>query len=454
MTEYLLTQQDYFEKGLTRNLDTRKATLATLKKVLQDNERLLYDAIYADFQKSEYETYISELAIVYNNIDDALNNMKKWASSTRVSTNLLNMPGSSTIYPEPLGCTLVIGAWNYPYQLSLAPAIAALAAGCTVILKPSELPSRTSAAMAQIINTTFDKGLFQVVEGGISETTSLLELSWDKIFFTGSIPVGKIVYQAAAKNLVPVTLELGGKSPAIITPNCKLSVSVKRLVWAKFLNAGQTCVAPDYVLVHTDIVDEFIKETKEQILQSEYAPENHNYVQIINEKNLKRVASLIDTDKVVYGGDVNTTKRTISPTLLYPASPEDACMQEEIFGPILPIIPYTNLEDALAVIRKMSKPLSAYIFTEDSNEKETFLSKISFGGGAINDALMHLANLNLPFGGVGQSGMGSYHGKAGFRTFSHYKSILDKSTLIEPNLKHSPMTQTKFNWIKRIFRLG
>lgn len=447
-------QEAYFATGKTKSITHRKEALRKIKDLLQQNEQKLYDAIYIDFKKSEFETYTSELALVYHDIDEALKNIKKWSKPKCTATNWLNMPGSSKIYPEPLGCTLVIGAWNYPYLLSLAPTVAAIAAGCTVVLKPSELPIHTSNVMAHLINSSFDAGLLHVVEGGIPETTSLLELSWDKIFFTGSIPVGKIVYQAAAKNLVPVTLELGGKSPAIITPNCKLSVSVKRLVWAKFLNAGQTCVAPDYVLVHTDIVDEFIKETKEQILQSEYAPENHNYVQIINEKNLKRVASLIDTDKVVYGGDVNTTKRTISPTLLYPASPEDACMQEEIFGPILPIIPYTNLEDALAVIRKMSKPLSAYIFTEDSNEKETFLSKISFGGGAINDALMHLANSNLPFGGVGQSGMGSYHGKAGFRTFSHYKSILDKSTLIEPNLKHSPMTQTKFNWIKRIFRLG
>lgn len=447
-------QEAYFATGKTKSITHRKEALRKIKGLLQKNEQKLYDAIYTDFKKSEFETYTSELALVYHDIDEALKNIKKWSKPKCTATNWLNMPGSSKIYPEPLGCTLVIGAWNYPYLLSLAPTVTAIAAGCTVVLKPSELPIHTSNVMAHLINSSFDAGLLHVVEGGIPETTLLLEQKWDKIFFTGSVPVGKIAYQAAAKNLTPVTLELGGKSPAIVSQNCKLDISVKRLTWAKFLNAGQTCIAPDYVLVHLSIVEKFIAALKNEIEKASYATENNNYVQIINDKNLDRLSTLIDPKKVIHGGVVNKAKRLISPTILYPASLEDKSMQDEIFGPILPILTYSKLEDAIAIIKKLPRPLSAYLFSENNQERDTFLTETSFGGGAVNDAVMHIVNSNLPFGGVGPSGIGSYHGESGFKAFSHYKSILSKSTLFEPNLKYAPLSPLKLKWIKRLFKLG
>src|SRR5690606_36011845 len=375
---------------------------------------------------------------------------RKWSSKKRVATNLANLPAKSYIIPEPLGTSLIIGAWNYPYQLSLAPAIAAIAAGNTVILKPSELPINTSNAMAKLINENFDPGFFRVVEGGVAETTALLDQRFDKIFFTGSIAVGKIVYQAAAKNLVPVTLELGGKSPAIITENCDLKMTVKRLIWGKFLNAGQTCIAPDYVMVHTAIKDRFLEMAKNEIEATRFEVEEDNYVQIINEAHVHRLIDLIDVHKVFVGGKYNLEARIIEPTILKDVSFDDKIMKDEIFGPILPVINYGNLDTAIAQIKSMPKPLACYVFTKDKEVKQKILSEIPFGGGAINDTIMHIANSNLGFGGVGDSGIGSYHGEHGFRTFSHYKGILEKATWTEPDLEYYPHTKTEVKWIKRL----
>lgn len=454
MQQVLDTQRDFFCSGRTKDLDSRKKVLIKLKNILKLNEQALYEAIYQDFKKSEFDTYSSELALIYHDIEDAISNLKRWAKPQKIKTNWANMPAKSRIYKDPLGCSLIIGAWNYPYQLSLCPAIAAIAAGCTVVIKPSELPKNTSAFMAKLINNNFDPGFLYVAEGGIPETTELLNLKWDKIFFTGSVPVGKIVYAAAAKNLTPVTLELGGKSPAIISQHCKLDITAKRLSWAKFLNAGQTCIAPDYVIVHSSIADKLVAAIQSEIEKSSYHTDNQNYVQIIDQKNFDRVSRLIDNNKLALGGICDVQNRTISPTLLYPASWEDKSMQDEIFGPILPILVYDKLDDALKRIKTLTHPLSAYIFTEKSSEKRSFLKQLSFGGGSINDAVMHIANSNLPFGGVGNSGIGSYHGKAGFDAFSHSKSILHKGTLFEPNLKYSPISNTKLIWIKRLLKLG
>ncbi|MHB1196853.1 MAG: aldehyde dehydrogenase [Lutibacter sp.] len=452
MEDIVKKQREFFNSNQTKDIDFRIQQLKKFRNILKDNESLLNDAIYADFKKSTFDTFTNELALLYNDIDEIIRNVKKWSKRKSVKTNLVNLPSKSYIIPEPLGVSLVIGAWNYPYQLSLAPAIASIGAGNTIILKPSELPNETSKLMAKLINENFDPAYFIVIEGGISETTELLKQRFDKIFFTGSVPVGKIVYQAAAKYLTPVTLELGGKSPAIITDDRHLEVTVKRLVWAKFLNAGQTCIAPDYVLVPQALEQRFLELVKKEIEKENFSVQNGNYIQIINTKNMSRLANLLDTEKVYYGGNYDEQSRIFEPTIMHQVNFNDKVMQEEIFGPILPVITYQTLDAAIAKIKEGEKPLSCYIFTSNNKLKNKLLNELSFGGGAINDAVMHITNSNLPFGGVGESGIGSYHGEYGFKTFSHYKGILEKLTWIEPNLKYFPHSKLKLWWIKLLLR--
>ncbi len=379
-------QKKFFADGKTLALAVRKTQLKKLKEILQANEERLYEAIYADFCKSTFDTYTTEIAILYQEIDEAISNLTKWAKTKKVTTNWVNFPAKSFVMKEPLGVTLIIGAWNYPYQLLLAPAVAAIAAGCSAVLKPSELSSATSALMSELINQHFDPGLLRVIEGGVTETTELLTLSWNKIFFTGSVRVGRIVYAAAAKNLVPVTLELGGKSPAVITEDCNLNMTVKRLVWAKYLNAGQTCIAPDYVMVHKNIAEAFIGAMRSEISKECFSIENGNYVQIINNHNLSRLSALIEPEQVAIGGRVDEKDRVIEPTVLYPSSFQSKAMQEEIFGPILPVIVYNQLETVVDQINEAPKPLAAYIFTSNATTRDYFLTKVPFGGGAVNDA--------------------------------------------------------------------
>ena len=452
MEKIVNQQRQYFNTHETKNLKFRLTQLNKLENILKSNEKLLFEAIYKDFKKSEFDTYVSELALLYQDIKDAKKNLRKWSKTKRVGTNMLNFPAKSYIIPEPLGVCLVIGAWNYPYQLTFAPVIAAMAAGNTVLIKPSELSSNTSTVMAKLINENFNPNYLKVVEGGIPETTDLLNQKFDKIFFTGSPQVGKIVYQAAAKHLTPVTLELGGKSPAFVTEDCNLKMTVKRLVWAKFLNAGQTCIAPDYVLVHKSIEDKFLKALKVEIEKEQFSTENGNYTQIINDRNLNRLSEIINADKVFLGGDIKTLDRVLQPTVLQDITFDDEVMKEEIFGPVLPVISYDNLEDTIRQVNEHPKPLACYIFTNNKIQKKKILKEISFGGGAINDGVMHIANSKLPFGGVGNSGMGSYHGEAGFRAFTHYKSILEKSNLMELSLKYYPHTKGKLTWIKRFMK--
>lgn len=445
-------QRAFFNSNATKPVAFRVQQLRKLKVTLQANEQALMEAIDSDFKKSEFDTYTNELMLVYSDINEAIRNVKKWTRKKRTRTNLINFPAKSYVIPEPLGVSLIIGAWNYPYQLSFAPMVAAIAAGCTVILKPSELPAATSKIMAKIMSETFPQEYIAVVEGSVAETTALLEQKFDTIFFTGSVPVGRIVYQAAAKQLTPVTLELGGKSPAFVTENCNLNMSVKRLVWAKFLNAGQTCIAPDYVLVHQSVKHAFLDALTEEIRQSDFKIENGNYVQIINERNGERLAALLGQNTIHFGGTYNRETRYFEPTVLADSSFDDSIMQEEIFGPILPVIAYNDLSEAIRNVKERPKPLSCYIFTSDSQIKQRILSEVSFGGGAVNDAIMHVSNSHLPFGGVGESGIGSYHGIAGFNAFSHYKSILDKPTWFELNLKYSPHSLKKLNFIKKVLR--
>ena len=446
----LSDQRNLFNSQKTKNLKFRKMYLEKLKEVLLKNEELLYDSIYKDFGKSKFDTFTTEISFVLKDIDYFLKNLNSLAKPKKVRTNLANQLGSSKIYPEPLGCTLVIGAWNYPYQLSLSPVVAALAAGNTCILKPSEIAENTMKAMAKIINENFPKDYFYVAEGGIEETTEILKLKFDKIFFTGSPKVGQIIYQAAAKHLTPVTLELGGKSPAIVTSSANFEVAAKRIVWGKFLNAGQTCVAPDYILVDEKVKDSFLDSLQSYIQKFNYHSESENYTQIINQRNFDRLVNLIDQEKVYFGGKTDAAKRYIEPTIMHDVTWNDKVMQEEIFGPILPVLTFKNFNEALLQIAAYEKPLSAYLFSDNSEEKEEFTTKISFGGGCINDVVMHLSNDYLPFGGVGNSGIGNYHGKYGFDAFSHQKAVLDRATWGEPDLKYPPYNDKKLNWIKKL----
>ncbi|RLA08957.1 MAG: aldehyde dehydrogenase [Gammaproteobacteria bacterium] len=453
ITKIIQQQQDVFNTGQTSDISFRAEQLKKLKQLLQKNEKDLYAAIYEDFAKSEFETYMAELSQIYHEINLSIKNLSKWSKVKKVPTNLANYPGKSYIIPEPLGCVLVIGAWNYPYALSLIPLVSAMAAGNTVILKPSELPNRTSKIMAQIINQNFASGFLAVIEGGIDETTEILKHRFDKIFFTGSTAVGKIIYQAAAKNLSPITLELGGKSPTFVLKDCDLKISVKRIIWAKFLNAGQTCVAPDYILVDKSIEKDFLNELKQQFEKNNEFYNQDSFVKIINNNNFQRLQKLIDESKIYYGGECNKNHRYISPTILENITFDDKIMQDEVFGPILPVITFENLDDVISKIKEREKPLSCYIYGNNKKQIDKILQQISFGGGAINDSVMHLSNSNLPFGGVGNSGFGSYHGKAGFECFSHHKSILHRSNWFETSLKYPPYKKYKQNLLQLIMRI-
>jgi len=447
--EVVSKQKAFFKTQQTKNIRFRKMYLEKLRDVILQNENLLYEAIYKDFGKSKFDTFTTEISFILNDIKYYLKNLKSLSKPKKVRTNLVNQIGKSRIHSEPLGNILVIGAWNYPYQLSLSPIVAALAAGNCCILKPSEIAEHTMKAMVKIINENFPSEYLFAYEGGIDETTELLKLKFDKIFFTGSTKVGNIVYKAAAENLTPVVLELGGKSPAIITKDANLEVAAKRIVWGKFLNAGQTCVAPDYLLVEESVQEQFLEMLRKNIQQFKYEPESEHYTKIINKKNFERLIKLVNYEKIYFGGEYDEKKLYIAPTILTNINWKDDVMEEEIFGPILPVISFTNFNLILNEISELEKPLAAYLFTNNAEEKESFTNKLSFGGGCINDVMMHLGNENLPFGGVGNSGIGNYHGKFGFETFSHQKAVLQRATWGEPDIKYPPYSEKKLGWIKR-----
>lgn len=443
-------QRAFFRTRATLPVDFRLAQLEKLHAVLRKNEQKLYDAIFNDFGKSKHHTQLTEIFPLYEEIELAIKNLAKWAKPRKVATNLLNQPAKSYIVPEPLGNTLVIGAWNFPYNLSLIPVVGSMMAGNTTVLKPSELPAETSRVMAKIINENFDPAYLHVVEGAIPETTALLAQRWDKIFFTGSPQVGRIVNEAAAPHLTNVTLELGGKNPAIFAEDAPVNVGVKRLVWAKFINSGQLCLAPDYVLVHKSIKDRVLERMVDEIEKHDYSVERGNFVQIINERNFDRVAGLIDTDKVYYGGETDRQRRIIYPTIMHNVSIDDPIMQDEIFGPIIAVLEYENLDEAFDIVRQLEKPLAGYLFSKDRATKQRFLAEIPFGSGAINDAVMQNTNLNLPFGGVGNSGMGRYHGEFSFECFSNFKPVLEKYHGIELDLKYYGHSDRQMRLIQKL----
>ena len=425
-TNLYQAQDEFFRSGETRSIDFRIASLKKLKEVISAHEKEILDAIYADLHKEATDAYATEISGVYTEIKVAISNVRDWAAREKVAMPLFMMPSKSYIYKEPYGVTLIIAPWNYPVQLLLMPLIGAIAAGNTAILKPSEVSSHTAAVMEKIINAAFPRQYIAVVQGAAPETQALLELPVNYIFFTGSVPVGKVVMAAAAKNLTPLTLELGGKSPAIVHESANLPTAARRISWGKLINAGQTCIAPDYVLVHESIKNAFIDELIKEITKfyGEDASTHPRYCRIINDRHFLRLAALIDKDKIVYGGKTNAADRYIQPTLLYPMDWNDPVMQDEIFGPILPIIPYSDLDEIICRINDRPKPLSLYMFVNDKAIRRKIIREISFGGGAVNNTIMHIVSHYLPFGGVGPSGMGSYHGKYSFDTFSHTKSIL------------------------------
>lgn len=424
-----------------------------LKDLLTRYEAELNEAIYQDLHKSTYETFLTELMHIHVEIKTQLKNIKRWSRRKRVRGSLFNLPGKSYIQPTPYGVCLILSPWNYPYQLSLVPAVDALSAGNTVILKPSELAPHTSSAIARLINDHFPPEVFHVIEGDGQVATQLLEYQWDKIFFTGSPRIGRKVMESAARHLTPVTLELGGKSPALISESTDPELAARRLVWGKFINAGQTCIAPDYVLVHESIeqalLDNLTDQIKKQFTRDRM--ESH-YVRIINEPHYDRLIAYLSQGKIVTGGYSDPESRLIHPTVLTEVKHTDPVLEEEIFGPILPVIPVPDWETAIDWVRSRPHPLALYVFSNRKEEIDRARDHLQFGGMTINDTLHHISNTHLPFGGVGTSGMGHYHGKWGFDTFSHQKAIQTKARWIEPPFKYPPYTDQQESLLKKWFK--
>ena len=450
ISEIIASQKDFFHKNRTKSISFRKEMLVRLRETLKSNEKELNEAIYKDLRKSEFETYATELGIVYGEINIALKKLVKWSRPGRKRTNLANFPGKSYLIPEPYGCCLIIGTWNYPYQMTLAPLVPCIATGNTAIIKPSETGQNTSALLARIINNAFPPEYIHVYEGGVEETTRLLEEKFDKFFFTGGAKVGKIVMAAAARHLTPFTLELGGKSPCFVFADANLEMSARRIAWGKFLNAGQTCVAPDYLLVESSVTEKFLPLLTREIekIQGDDPSTSEAYLNIASAVHFDRLEKLIDREKLYYGGVTDRSKLYISPTILKNADFSDPVMQDEIFGPVLPVIEFDDIDMIINKVKSFSKPLSLYIFTRDKAREKKLLHEISFGGGCVNDTVMHFTNPHLPFGGVGFSGMGAYHGVYGFREFSHYKSILKKPYWFEPFMKYPPYNGFKKKLLK------
>ncbi|AAO05202.1 aldehyde dehydrogenase [Staphylococcus epidermidis] len=445
----------FFNTHKTKNLKFRKQQLKLLSKNIKNHENELLDALYKDLGKSKVEAYATEIGMLLKSIKLMRKELKNWSKTKQTDTPLYLFPTKSYIKKEPYGTVLIIGPFNYPVQLVFEPLIGAIAAGNTAIVKPSELTPHVAIVIKDIIEDTFDEAYVSVVEGGIEETQTLLSLPFDYMFFTGSEKVGKIVYEAAARKLIPVTLELGGKSPVIVDDTANIKVASERISFGKFTNAGQTCVAPDYILVQRKVKNDLIKALKKTITEfyGENIEKSPDFGRIVNQKHFNRLNDLIQIhkDNVVFGGNSSKEDLYIEPTLLDNITNDNKIMKEEIFGPILPIITYDNFDEVLEIIQSKSKPLSLYLFSEDENMAHRVVEELSFGGGAINDTLMHLANPNLPFGGVGSSGIGQYHGKYSFDTFSHMKSYTFKSTRLESSLFFPPY-KGKFKYIKTFFK--
>lgn len=453
MMEIVQMQKDFFNSGKTRDYSVRIKRLQQLREAIQRYEPDILTALRKDLNKSEKEAYITEIGFLLEEIKHTMKNLKKWMAPQKTKTPLTLVGSKSYIYAEPYGVSLIISPWNYPFQLAMAPLVGTIAAGNCAVIKPSEYTPNTSKMMIQMLEGIFEKEFVAMVEGGVEVSTALLQEPFDYIFFTGSVSVGKIVMETAAKTLTPVTLELGGKSPAIVAEDANLDLAAKRLVWGKFVNAGQSCVAPDYLYVHKDVKEELLVKIKQAITSfyGEKPLENPDYVRIISEKHFQRLEQFIQDGEILVGGETDAARCVIAPTLLENVSWDSPMMQDEIFGPILPIYTFTQLEDVIQLVRKQPKPLALYFFSENKDLQEKVIQSLSFGGGCINDTLVHLASPYLPFGGVGTSGLGNYHGKFSFDTFSHYKGIVKQTTSFDMSLRY-PSSKAGLNAIKKLMK--
>ena len=429
----------------------RKQILTRLLNTIIVHENEIVSALKADFNKPEFETVVTETSYVISDLKYTIKNISNWAKPESVFPFVLNIPSSDTIYKEPYGKVLIIAPWNYPFQLALCPVIAAVAAGNQVVLKPSELTPNTAAIIHKIINDVFPEDHVSVIQGNAEVATQLLEQRWDYIFFTGSVAVGKIVAQAAAKNLTPVTLELGGKNPCIVDETANLQLAAKRIVWGKFINAGQTCIAPDYIKKKKKSKAQFIDYLKAEITNAygENPEISPDFARIINGRNWSRLIEMIEPDKVIFGGQYNNETNYLAPTLIEENNLDSLIMQDEIFGPILPIVTYTEESEIDSIIARYEKPLGFYIFSERKKFCDAIIAKYSFGGGCVNDTMVHFSNKKLPFGGVGHSGIGAYHGKLSFDIFSHHKGVVKKATWIDLPLRYAPY-KGKLATVKKI----
>jgi aldehyde dehydrogenase (NAD+) len=441
-----------YESGITRSVDWREGQLRQLLRLIDENGDAIEEALREDLGKCRFESFVGETGFVKAELKYALKHLRRWVKPEKAKTPLPVQPGKARIHSEPLGVILIIAPWNYPFHLALGPLVPAIAAGNAAIVKPSEVAPATSALIARLLPKYLDRDVVAVVEGGVSETTTLLAQKFDHIFYTGNGAVARIVMRAAAEHLTPVTLELGGKSPCIVDENVDLDVAARRIVWGKFFNAGQTCVAPDYVLVHERMEQRLLDKLRDTIhdFYGDDPRQSRDYARIVNERHHARLSKLMSSGKLVAGGEADAAERYIAPTVLSDVSPDAPVMQEEIFGPILPVLRVASLEAAIDFVKRREKPLALYVFTSDKKQAERVLEQTSSGGACINDCISQLAPPELPFGGVGASGIGAYHGKAGFDTLSHKKSVLERATQIDPTLRYPPYVAQKLKWAKRL----
>ena len=445
-------QKEFFESGKTINVDYRIKNLKKLNDIIKKNEDKILNELKKDLGKSNFEGYVTEVGILY---DDINFHVKKWSSEEKRKSPIVYYPSKSYIYKEPYGVTLIIGPFNYPFQLVIAPLIGAISAGNTAIIKPSENSRNIALLLEKLINENFPEGYLRVVNplGGKETVSLLLDKPFDYIFFTGSVRVGKLVMQKAAQHLTPVTLELGGKSPCIVDSDAKLKLAAKRIVWGKFLNAGQTCVAPDYLCVHKSVKDELLKLIINEIRVQfgENVRNSEDYPRIVNKSSLERLSGYLNDGKIYYGGNIDEDNLYMEPTLIIKPDLNSPLMSDEIFGPILPILVYEDLDNVIKFINHREKPLALYYFSESKKKIKYVLTSTTSGGVTINDTIIHVANPNLPFGGVGNSGVGKYHGKESFETFTHNKSVMKRGTFIEFNIRFAPY-KNKLNLVKRIMK--
>ncbi|UHQ56272.1 aldehyde dehydrogenase family protein [Microbulbifer sp. YPW16] len=440
----------YFSSGTTSSLSWRRQQLRQLRKMLVENESRFLQALREDLNKAPQEGFMTEVSATCGDIDHALKRLKNWVKPRRVSTPLVAQPGRSYVQPEPLGVVLIIGAWNYPLQLLLSPLVPAIAAGNCAVIKPSEMAPATSALVAGLLSRYLDSDAFACVEGGVPETTDLLEQRWDHILYTGGGRVGKIVMQAAARHLTPVTLELGGKSPCIVADDADITVTARRIAWGKFTNAGQTCIAPDYVLCTRATAERLVPAIEAEVrsMFGEDPRQSPDYGRIVNRRHTERLAAYVAEGNVAWGGQVDIADRYVAPTLLRGTGIDAKVMQEEIFGPVLPVIELDDFREAEDFVNRREKPLALYVFSDDSATADRILARCSSGNACVNDCMMFMAVHELPFGGVGQSGMGAYHGEHGFRTFSHYKAVMKRGYAFDLDLRYAPFTARKFKLLR------